>query len=264
MRVTSGDAEIFYDVLGSGPDLVLLHAFPVNHAMWVPAAQLLARRYRVILPDLRGHGDSDVGVGPATMAKHAQDVLRVCEAAEVRKAIFGGVSIGGYILFELWRRASKRVQALILSDTRAQADSDDARAMRLRSAEEVEQNGTRDFLHGMVPKLLGATTIAERPDVVATVRRMMDQMTPAGIAAVQRGMAMRPDSRPTLPNISVPTLVLIGAEDTVTTVADAETIRQGIAGSSSAVLPLAGHLAVLEQYEAATEVILKFVDGLKI
>ncbi len=263
MRVTSGDAEIAYEVLGSGPDLVLLHAFPVNHAMWLASAELLARQYRVILPDLRGHGDSGVGAGPATMAQHADDVLHVCQAAEVRHAMFGGVSIGGYILFELWRRAPDRVRALILSDTRAQADSDEARTTRLRSAEAVERNGARDLLDGMIPKLLGATTIADRPDVVATVRRMMDQMTPAGIAAVQRGMAARPDSRPTLATINVPTLVLVGAEDAVTTVADAEAMRQGIAGSSSAILPLAGHLAVLEQHEAAAEVMGQFLGGLK-
>ncbi len=265
MRVSSGDAEISYEVLGSGPDVVLLHAFPVHHAMWLPAAQRLARNYRVILPDLRGHGRSGVGAGPATMAKHAEDVLRVCDAAEIaEKAIFGGVSIGGYILFELWRRAPQRVSALIFSDTRAAADSDEARAARLRSAEEVERRGPSEFLAGMIPKLLGATTLAERPDVVATVRLMTSQMTAEGIAAVQRGMAARPDSRATLATIDVPTLVIVGDEDTVATTGDAELMRQGIGTSSLVIVPRAGHLGVLEQHEAATEAITHFLDGLRI
>src|SRR5512138_2004696 len=99
MFVTSGEVNLFYMVLGSGPDLVLLHAFPVNHEMWLPVAERLAAHYRVILPDLRGHGDSGVGSGPATMDLHAGDVLRICDAVGVRQAVFGGVSIGGYILF---------------------------------------------------------------------------------------------------------------------------------------------------------------------
>jgi pimeloyl-ACP methyl ester carboxylesterase len=264
MFVTSGEVEIFYRTLGSGPDVVLLHAFPVDHEMWLPLAQRLAQQYRVILLDLRGHGASGVAVSAVTMQQHAYDVWRVCEACGARQAIFGGVSIGGYILFELWRQAADRVRALILSDTRAQADTEPSRAARLQSAEDVEKHGPRAFLDGMVPKLLGPSSIAERPDVVARVRHMMDKMTAQGIVAVQRGMAARPDSRATLATVTVPTLVLVGADDTVTTIADAEAIRQGIAGSSSAVLPLAGHLAVLEQPDAAAEVVGKFLDSLKL
>jgi pimeloyl-ACP methyl ester carboxylesterase len=264
MFVTSGEVKLFYDVLGSGPDLVLLHAFPVNHEIWLPVAERLARQYRVVVFDLRGHADSGVGSGPATMDLHVGDVLRICDAVGVRQACFAGVSIGGYILFELWRRAADRIRALILSDTRAQSDSDEARATRLRAAADVERNGPAAFLDSMVPKLLGATTISKRAEVVAAVRRMIDKMTAAGIAAVQRGMAARPDSRPTLASIHVPTLVLVGAEDTVTTPADADIIQKGIAGSSSAVLPAAGHLAVYEQPDAATEVTTRFLDSAKV
>jgi pimeloyl-ACP methyl ester carboxylesterase len=275
MRVRSGDAEIFYEVLGAGPDVVLLHAFPVNHEMWLPAARLLASKYRVILPDLRGHGDSGAGHGPATMEKHAADILRVCDDAGVSQAVFAGVSIGGYILFESWRRQThpsqnrawvghppERVRGLIFCDTRAQADTDEACATRLQSVEDVHKNGPAAFLDSMVAKQLSPNTVAHRADVVAAMRKMMSKMTPAGIAAVQRGMAARPDSRATLATINVPTLVIVGAEDTLTPVADAEAIRQGIAGSSSAVLPLAAHLAVLEQHEAAAEVIANFLDTL--
>ncbi len=263
MRAPGLDTEIFYSVFGSGPDVVLLHAFPVNHEMWLPVVQRLASRYRFILPDLRGHGDSGVGAGPATMERHVADVLQVCDAVGAQKAIFGGVSIGGYVLFELWRRHPERVAALILCDTRAQADSDEGRATRLRAAAEVEQHGPEAYLDGMIPKLLGANTIAKRPELVAAVRAMMTKMTAAGIAAVQRGMAARPDSRPTLPAIHVPTLIIAGAEDSFVTMADVELMRQGIAGSNSAVLPLAGHFAPFEQPDAAAEVIGHFLDSLK-
>src|SRR5271154_5617703 len=136
-RITSGDAEIFYEVLGSGPAVVLLHPFPANHDLWKPAAQALMTRYRVILPDLRGHGESGIGDGPATMEKHAADLARVLDHEEVGRAPFVGVSIGGYVLFEFWRRYRGRVEALALCNTKAQADNSEARATRLRGANDV-------------------------------------------------------------------------------------------------------------------------------
>src|SRR5271165_5206816 len=132
-RIISGDAEIFYEVFGNGPPVVLLHPFPANHDLWKPAAQVLASRYRVILPDLRGHGDSGIGEGPATMEKHAADLARVMDDADVGRAPVVGVSIGGYVSFEFWRRYRERVAALALCNTKASADSPEARAGRLQS-----------------------------------------------------------------------------------------------------------------------------------
>ena len=121
IRINSGDAEIAYEVLGKGPPVVLLHPFPVHHEFWLPAAQSLISRYRLILPDLRGHGESGVGDGPATMEKHATDIMRVLDHAEVGRVPLVGVSIGGYVLFEFWRRNQARVAALALCNTKAPA-----------------------------------------------------------------------------------------------------------------------------------------------
>src|ERR1041384_448654 len=114
MRVRSSDIEISYEVLGKGPDLVLLHPFPAHHGVWMPVAEQLASKYRIILPDLRGHGNSGVGEGAATMEKHVADLLNVLADAKVGRAIFAGESIGGYMLFEFWRRQRERVKALVL------------------------------------------------------------------------------------------------------------------------------------------------------
>src|SRR5258708_6796479 len=113
-RITSGDAEIVYWTLGDGPTVILLHPFPVNHNFWRPLAEALATRYRLVLPDLRGHGESGVGEGPATMEKHAADIARVMDDANVGRAPLIGVSIGGYALFEFWRKYRGRVAALCL------------------------------------------------------------------------------------------------------------------------------------------------------
>jgi len=263
MRFSSDDAEIFYTVMGDGPPVVLLHPFPANHKMWLPAAELLAGRYRLILPDLRGHGQSTPGDGPATMQKHAADLVRLTEACGVGKAVYAGVSIGGYILFELWRRHRDRVSGLILCDTRAGADSDQGRANRLKAADDVEKQGPVPFIDSMIPKLLGDTTRTTRPDLVERARKMMLEAPVAGIAAVQRGMAARPDSTADLKTINVPTLVIVGVEDTLTPLSEAESMQRQVAGSRLQVIPRAGHYAVFEQHEAAGKAIRGFLDGLK-
>jgi len=262
MKVRSDDVDIFYDVLGDGPAVVLLHAFPLNHKLWRPVAERLAARYRVVLVDLRAHGQSGAGNGPATMAKHAADIARVCDDAGIGQAVFGGVSIGGYVLFEFWRRFRDRVRALVLSDTRPQADTEAARAGRLQAAEEVEKQGPAQFLDGLLPKLVGESTRNNRPDIADAVRAMMDETPVAGIAAALRGLAARPDSTPTLATINVPTLLLFGDEDTLTPPAEGEQMRRDIAGSRFQLAPRAGHLAVFEQSEAAHDMLRKFLDEL--
>lgn len=260
-RIPSGDAEIAYAVLGSGSPVVLLHAFPAHHGLWLPAAQALSTRYRVILPDLRAHGESGVGEGPATMEKHAADLVRILDHAQVARAPFAGVSIGGYVLFEFWRRYRDRVTALILCNTKAQPDTPEARAGRLQAAADVLERGTEPFIDSMLPKLMGKTTHATRPDLVDGARQMMLKMSPEDIAMVQRGMAERPDSRPTLKTITVPTLLVTGDEDTLTGVPEAELMRQNIPGAQMRVISHAGHFSVWEQAEEAGMLVRQFLDA---
>ena len=264
MRVRSGDAEIAFEILGEGPPVMLLHAFPAHHGLWLPAAQALINRYRVILPDLRGHGESGVGDGPATMEKHASDLVRVLDHASVRRAVMAGVSLGGYVFFEFWRRYRERVAAVILCDTKAQSDTAEGRAGRLKSADDVMERGTEPFVESMIPKLFGKTSLNTRPDLVDEARRMMMKMSPAAISAVQRGMAERPDSAATLHSINVPALVVVGEEDTLSTLSDAEFMRGKLVGSQLKVIPRAGHYAVWEQPAAVGSVVRQFLDSVRV
>lgn len=259
MHVKSGDTEIFYEVRGSGPDLVLLHPFPAHHGVWTSVAEMLSTNYRVITPDLRGLGDSGPGEGPATMEKHALDMLRVCQDAGVEKAVFGGNSIGGYILFEFWRRFRERTNGLIFVDTKASADSDEARKTRLAAAEDILNRGTEPFVDAQLPKLLGESTHRNRPDLVLQAKQMMMKASAAGMAAVQRGMAERPDSTSTLPTINVPTLMIGGDEDVVTPIADIEQIHRGIRGSVMRMVPKAGHYSPLERPEDVHQILREFL-----
>lgn len=259
--VKSNDAEIFYEVQGNGPPVVLLHAFPANHELWIPAAQGLISRYRVVTPDLRAHGASESGEGPATMEKHANDLVRILDDAGIGRAAFAGVSIGGYILLEFWRRYRGRVASLGLIDTKAQADTDAARAVRLQTAADVLEKGVEPFLDSMIPRLLGETTRRTRPDLVDAARKQMLKMSPQDINVVLRGMAERPDSVATLKTMNVPTLVVVGEEDVISTHADAELMRQNIPNAQLRTIPRAGHYAVWEQPEDAGKILRQFLDA---
>jgi pimeloyl-ACP methyl ester carboxylesterase len=260
-RIKSGDAEIVYRVLGEGAPVVLLHPFPVNHEFWLPVAEALATRYRVILPDLRGHGDSGAGDGPATMDKLAADIAHVMDDADIGRAPLVGVSIGGYALFEFWRRHRGRVAALGLCNTKAPADSAEARAGRLQAANDVLERGTEPFFESMIPKVLGTSTREMRPDLVEGALRMMRKMSAEDVAQVQRGMADRPDSVDTLKTINVPTLLITGDEDTFAGVNEAELMRQHISRSEVRVIPRAGHYAPWEKPEEAGKLLRQFLDG---
>ena len=261
-QMKSGDAEIAYRVLGEGRPVILLHPFPVNHEFWLPVAQVLAARYRVVLPDLRGHGDSGAGEGPATMEKHAADIARVLDDAEIGRAWLVGVSIGGYALFEFWRRHRGRVAALGLCNTKAPADSAEARAARLQAANDVIERGTEQFFESMIPRLLGKTTRETRPDLGEGALRMMRKMSPEDVAQVQRGMAERPDSVETLKTINVPTLIVTGDEDILTGLNEAELMRQHIVGSQLRVIAKAGHYSPWEQPEEAGKLLRQFLERL--
>src|SRR5262249_35905863 len=158
----------------------------------------------------------------ATMAKHAADIERVLNDAGVGRAVFAGTSIGGYILFECWRRFRGRFAGMALCNTRPQADTPEARANRLRSADEVLERGTEQFLDGMIPRLFGKTSLQSRPDLVTAARHMMMRMSPQDVAQVQQGMAERPDSVPTLKTIDVSTLIVMGEEDGLAAASDGE------------------------------------------
>jgi 3-oxoadipate enol-lactonase len=261
-RIKSGDAEIAYWAVGDGAPVVLLHPFPASHEFWQPLAQTLATHYRLILPDLRGHGESEVGEGPATMEKHAADIARVMDHADVGRAPLIGVSIGGYVLFEFWRKNRGRVAALGLCNTKAPADNAEARAGRLQAANDVLERGTEPFFESMIPRLLGKTTRETRPDLVDGALRMMRQMSPADVAEVQRGMAERPDSVDTLKTINVPTLLVTGDEDIMTGVNEAELMHQHIAGSQLKVIPKAGHYSPWERSDSVSILLRQFLDGL--
>jgi 3-oxoadipate enol-lactonase len=238
--------RLHYDVRGKGPAVLFLHAFPLDLTMWDEQARALEATHRVVRFDARGFGGTPPGEGLLTMERIADDASALLDHLEVPSAVVCGVSMGGYAALACVRRHADRLRGLVLADTRATPDSDEGRRTRAAQAERVRKEGPPAIADAFLPKLVGETTHRERPQVVARVREMILGGSSRGIADALAGLAARADSRPTLREIRVPTLVVCGAEDALTPVADSEALQAGIAGSRLVVLPRAGHLSNLE------------------
>jgi 3-oxoadipate enol-lactonase len=258
MEATINGGRLAYEDVGVGEALLLVHAFPLSGAMWRPQVAALSGRYRLIVPDLRGFGASELRAGPALMEQHAADLLALCDQLGVERFALCGLSMGGYISFAIMRAAPERVRALVLADTKVGADSAEAQAAREANAHLAEEQGAAALADKLIPGLLAPAAGAA---LRAELRTMIAANPPQGIAAALRGMAARPDSSATLAAISVPTLVLVGSEDGLTPPAEAQKIHTAVAGSQLVEIPGAGHLANLEQPALFNAALERFLAG---
>jgi 3-oxoadipate enol-lactonase len=261
LRLAADGVELSVEVRGDGLPVLLVHGFPLDHAMWRHQLALLGRCRR-IAPDLRGFGASPAPDGGYSMARYADDLAAVLDALDVRQAVVCGLSMGGYVAFELVRRHAGRVKALILADTRAEADREEARRGRDELAELARREGAGAVAERLLPKMLAPATDETQPELVTEVREMMRRQAVPGIVGALAAMRDRPDSTATLKTIAVPTLVIVGAEDRLTPPDDAERMARTVPGARLVTIPGAGHLAPLEQPLATTRALSEFLGAL--
>ena len=231
--------------------------------MWAPQLRLADAGWRIIAPHVGGAG-GHAGAAPdparASMDEYAAEVVDLLDALHVDAAVVGGLSMGGYVAFALLRLAPAYVHGLILADTRPQADTSEAVEGRKRLMKVVEEAGAAGVASEMIPKLLGETTRRSGPAIVEQVRSLALANSPESIAGMIGALMRRPDSTPLLATIRVPTLVIVGTEDTVTPPAIASEMHAAIAGSELVVIPAAGHLSNLEQPDAFTAALARFLE----
>jgi pimeloyl-ACP methyl ester carboxylesterase len=243
--------------------LVLLHAFPLDARMWEPQRRLSCDAWRIVMPQFRGFDPTREPVEPAaSIDDYVDDLVALLDERTVDRAVVCGLSMGGYVALALYRRAPHRIKALVLADTRADADSVEARANRERLMALVRTAGASAIVDDMVPKLLGATTRATAPDLEAHVRSLVAGQWPEAIVSALRAMMTRADSTPLLPSIAVPTLVVVGDEDVLTPPAIAASMASQIPGAAMIVLPQAGHLSSVEQPSQFNAALLTFLNRL--
>ena len=262
MKIESDGINIDFSDEGEGLPIIFIHAFPLNQTMWADQVAALGSRFRVITADLRGFGKSDAPAGPYTMDQMASDVRAVMQALSIESAVIAGCSMGGYAAFAFYRNYPQAARALVLIDTRAGLDTEEARERREKSAEKAEREGARAIADDMAPLLLGSTTERDRPEIVQRVRAIIEANSPRGIAAAQRGMAARLDSVSLLSEITCPTLVVAGSEDKLAGRAEAEAIAGKIPGSTLRVIESAGHLPNIERPDEFNKALIEFLESL--
>lgn len=240
--------------------LLLIHAFPLNARMWEPQFALAANGWRVIVPQLRGMDGGSTDQAATSMDEHAGDIVDLLDALHVEDAVVGGLSMGGYVAFALVRHAARYIRGLVLADTRPQADTPEGVEGRRKMLALVREKGPAAVADEMIPKLLGEHTRRTRSDVAQSVRALILASSADAIANAITALMTRADSTPLLASIHVPTLIVVGEQDTITPPALSEQMYQAIKGSEYVAIPDAGHLSNLEQPEAFNAALARFLE----
>jgi len=235
---------------------VLLHAFPLDSTMWDGLRPVLGSR--LVTPDLPGFGSAPPVSSPS-LDEAASAVLAALDQRGVSRAVFGGCSMGGYVAMAVLRAAPSRVSGLVLVNTKASADTEEARANRYAMADRAEAEGTDWLADAMLTSLLGETTLATRPAVEARMRALVAAQPPASVAWAQRAMAARPSSTDVLAGSGLPALVVRGAEDTLIPATEATAMASALPGAESVELAGVGHLAPLEAPEDLAAVLTRWL-----
>jgi 3-oxoadipate enol-lactonase len=255
---------VAYEEMGTGLPVVFLHAFPFDRAMWTPQlAPISAAGYRVLAPDFSEFGESSPGSDAFSIDRAADVIADFLEALKIKRAVVGGLSMGGYVSMAFARRHPAWLAGLILADTKAEPDDLAARENRDKAISAVRANGPAAFGESMLPKLLSEQTRATKPEVVARAREIATRQTEAAVTAALYALRDRPDATPGLASVVVPTLVIVGEHDAVTPPLAAGKIADAVKGSELQTIPGAGHLSNLENPEAFNKAVIAFLKKLK-
>ena len=270
------------DDAGSGPAVILLHGYPFDRSMWREQIDFLSTNgFRVVAPDLPGFGEvsdklqfvdnadryetepqAEAHQTLTTMADMARDVVALMDELKIDQAVICGLSMGGYVAFDFIHLFPMRARALVLAGTRAPADNEQERQARLQQVEQMLAKGMSRIAEASLPKLLAPRTLAEKPEVVARVREMILRSDPQGAAAAQRGMAVRRDYSDDLAGMNLPTLIIVGRDDPIRPVADAEFMHDRIPKSHLQIIEDAAHMTNMEQPENFNRALLGFLSRL--
>ena len=261
------DRTVRYHEAGAGRTLILIHAFPLSADQWLPQMHRVPPGWRFIAPDVRGfrgigQAYEDVGLDRARMASHAADVLGLMGHLDIDRAVVGGLSMGGYIALALARVAPRRLDGLVLADTKATADNEAGRAARDAMIALVTEKGPEAVADLMLPKLLGASSLRDQPELADAVRTLVLRNTAEAITSAVRAMKLREDATTWISGLTCPTLVLCGAEDALTPPADSKAMAAAIPGAELVILPGAGHLSNIEAPMAFTDALARFLARL--
>ncbi len=254
--------QLTYDDLGprAGQPIVFIHGHPFNRTMWDEQVAYFKKEYRLILPDLRGYGETAVTIPKVMLDEMALDIAHLLEELGVGQAIFCGLSMGGQILLDFYRLFPQKVRAIIIADSDARGETPESRAKRLAMAEEILSQGMVRHTDLTIHKYIAASSL-ENKNIYDPLYKMMTGTSPEGAAAAHRGRAERRDHTGILSSISVPTLVIVGSEDFFTPLPIATIMGDGIPGCRLVTIEGAGHLPNMEAPKAFNETLADFLQS---
>lgn len=253
--------EIGYDESGTGMPVLFVHGFPHNRSLWSPQLQGLTAQARCLAADLRGFGET-TATPPYSMDRYADDLAGLLDVLHVERAVIAGLSMGGYVAFAFWRRHPQRVRGLVLCNTKAGADNEEAKVKRRSLMAVARDQGSSAVADAVLAGMLGKSTRSKRPEIVNEVHRMISSSPTDGVIGALQAMMDRPDSTATLATISVPTLIVTGDEDTIIPIDDVRALHAAIRGSTLEVISGAGHLSNLERPAAFNHLVSEFLARL--
>jgi 3-oxoadipate enol-lactonase len=264
MRARLRDFTMEYDESGSGVPLILIHGYPLNRRMWEPQLGALSDIARVIVPDLRGHGGSEIVPGINTMDEMAKDIKELIESLDIEEpVILVGFSMGGYISFAFYRHYPNLVKGMILAATRATADTIETKVNREEAAAIAHEKGSEAITEMQLPKMLSPLTKDTKPEVVELARKIMVETPTQTIVADLRGMINRQDSTSSLQDITCPVLILHGSDDQFISVEEINLMQNNLENSRIKTIPEAGHLINIEQPELFNQAVREFIISIK-
>ena len=248
-----------YDDLGTGDVILFIHGQPFNRSMWNYQSKLFSEKYRLIIPDLRGYGESEVKPGVVLLDELALDIIHLLETLEIDKAFFVGLSMGGQIALEIFRLKPLLFKGLILADTDARSENEEGYNNRMTLAQRIEDYGMAKFISERINKFMCQHTFNTKPEVVTHLEEMIVTTSPEGSAAAQRGRAERRDHTIILQDICCPTLIIVGDQDAFTPIESANYMHTRIPGSEMAIISQSGHIPSMEQPDEFNLLLKKFL-----
>jgi pimeloyl-ACP methyl ester carboxylesterase len=252
--------NLVYDDHGQGDVIVFIHGQPFNRSMWDDQVPDFSEKHRLIIPDLRGYGESGVTEGTVLLDELALDIIYLLEELGIQKAVFVGLSMGGHIVFDLYRLVPHLFRTMVLADTAAKAEDATSYENRRRLADSIEQGGMEEYTNAHIHQFISKHTFEHKPTVVAHLRKMMLTTNPIGSAAAQRGRAERRDHTGILARIHIPVAIFVGEDDGFTPVAVAESMHDSIPYSSLFILQHCGHISNMEQAGEFNRLLLEFLE----
>jgi 3-oxoadipate enol-lactonase len=256
--------KLTFDEIGNGKPIVLLHAFPLSGKMWKSQAELLAKNgFRVILPDLPGFGTNNKSAHRYSIEEMASQISQLLKSINIDKAIVGGLSMGGYVLFNLCRLTPEKLSALVFCDTTYTADTEEKRNSRFDLISKIKKQGSSALIENMLPNLISDDTKQNNPPLNRELEEFLSEVNPGSAINAMKSMAERKDTSDIIDKISVPTLLIFGEFDKVTTLEIARKMNRTIPGSELEIIKKAGHFSNLEQPEQFNKALLNFCNRIK-